>query len=95
MHDKVINVPVEEDSVINTLNLLPRTPEQAGLIEVTFKRKLEMKNSHIRGQLVNPDKLYKVLDNLKSAGNPPHVLWVIMKSGNPYNVKVFLTHISV
>ena len=70
MHDKVINVPVEEGSVINTLNQLPRTPEQAGLIEVTFKRKLEMKNSHIRGQLVNPDKLYKVLDNLKSAGNP-------------------------
>ena len=70
MHDKVINIPVEEDSVINTLNQLPRTPEQAGLIEVTFKRKLEMKNSHIRGQLVNPDKLYKVLDNLKSAGNP-------------------------
>ena len=50
MHDKVINIPVEEDSVINTLNQLPRTPEQAGLIEVTFKRKLEMKNSHIRGQ---------------------------------------------
>ena len=70
MHDKVINIPVEEDSVINTLNQLPRTPEQAGLIEVTFKRKLEMKNSHIRGQLVNPEKLYKVLDNLKSAGNP-------------------------
>ena len=70
MHDKVINIPVEEDSVINTLNQLPRTPDQAGLIEVTFKRKLEMKNSHIRGQLVNPEKLYKVLDNLKSAGNP-------------------------
>merc|ERR1712032_462521 len=25
----------------------------------------------------------------------PHVLWTNMKSGNPYNVKVFLTHISV
>ena len=24
-----------------------------------------------------------------------HVLWLNMKSGNPYNVKVFLTHISV
>ena len=70
MIDKVINVPVAGDSVTNTLNLLPRTMDEAGLIEVTFKRKLEYKTSHHRGQLVKPEKLYKVLDHLKASGNP-------------------------
>ena len=63
MHDKVVNIPVAPESVTNTLTMLPKTPEEAGLIEVTFKRKLEYKNSHIRGQLVDPKKLYKVLDH--------------------------------
>ena len=70
MIDKIINVPVAGDSVTNTLNLLPRTMDEAGLIEVTFKRKLEYKTSHHRGQLVNPKKLYKVLDHMKASGNP-------------------------
>ena len=70
MFDKVINVPVAGDSVTNTLNSLPRTMDEAGLIEVTFKRKMEYKTSHHRGQLVNPKKLYKVLDHLKASGNP-------------------------
>ena len=70
VHDKVINIPVAPESVTNTLTMLPKTPEEAGLIEVTFKRKLEYKNSHIRGQLVDPKKLYKVLDHLKANKNP-------------------------
>ena len=68
--DKVINIPVAPESVTNTLTMLPKTPNEAGLIEVTFKRKLEYKNSHIRGQLVDPKKLYKMLDHLKASGNP-------------------------
>ena len=70
LKDKVINIPVAPESVTNTLTMLPKTPDEAGLIEVTFKRKLEYKNSHIRGQLVDPKKLYKVLDHLKASGNP-------------------------
>ena len=70
LQDKVINIPVAPESVTNTLTMLPKTPDEAGLIEVTFKRKLEYKNSHIRGQLVDPRKLYKMLDHLKASGNP-------------------------
>ena len=70
LQDKVINIPVAPESVTNTLTMLPKTPDEAGLIEVTFKRKLEYKNSHIRGQLVDPKKLYKMLDHLKASGNP-------------------------
>ena len=61
---------MSNDAVMRTLDQLPRTPQEAGLIEVTFKRKLEMKNSHIRGQLINPNKLFKVLENLSAADNP-------------------------
>ena len=40
MKDKIINVPVPEESALNTINSLPRTPNEAGLIGVEVKRKL-------------------------------------------------------
>ena len=70
LNDRIINVPVHEDDVLNTVSMLPRTPDEAGLVEVDFKRKLEYKNSHIKGQLIKPEKLYKMLDHLKASGNP-------------------------
>ena len=47
---------------------LPRTPNEAGLIEVDLKRKIEYSNSHVR-QLINPDKCFKMLELLKKSGN--------------------------
>ena len=55
MKDKVINIPVQNDDVLNTMTQLPRTPNEAGLIEVDFKRKIEYENSH-KKQLGNPKK---------------------------------------
>jgi hypothetical protein len=46
LKDKVINIPVQNDDVLNTMTQLPRTPNEAGLIEVDFKRKIEYENSH-------------------------------------------------
>ena len=43
MTDEVINVPIHDEDVLNTVNLLPRTPKEARLIEVSLKRKLEYK----------------------------------------------------
>ena len=37
------------------------TPNEAGLIEVDLKRKVEYKNSHTR-QLINPKKCFKMLE---------------------------------
>ena len=37
LKDKVINVPVPEDSVLNTVKSLPRTPNEAGLFGVELK----------------------------------------------------------
>ena len=69
LKDKIINVPINDEDILNTVELLPRTPREAGLIGVTLKRKLEYKNSHKR-QLVNPEKIVRMLDKLKKAGNP-------------------------
>ena len=41
LKDKIINVPINDDSILNTVNMLPRTPTEAGLIEVDLKRKYE------------------------------------------------------
>jgi hypothetical protein len=37
----IIIFPIEENSIMNTLDQLPRTPQAAGLIEVALKRKTE------------------------------------------------------
>ena len=68
LKDKIINIPVNEDDIVNTITSLPRTPDEAGLIEVDLKRKVEYKNSHIK-QLINPMKCYRMLELLKSKGN--------------------------
>ena len=69
LKDRVINVPINEDSILNTLEQLPRTPQDAGLIGVALKRKKEYKNTH-KHQLVNPNKLFKMLEKLKKNKNP-------------------------
>ena len=68
LKDKIINVPVNDDDIINTMTRLPRTPNEAGLIEVDLKRKIEYSNSHVR-QLINPEKCFKMLELLKKSGN--------------------------
>ena len=70
LQDRLISVPIMDDDVLNTVSQLPRTPEEAGLVAVTFKRKMEYKTSHITEQLVNPRRIYKVLNSLVSRGNP-------------------------
>ena len=69
LKDKVVNVPINEDDIINTITRLPRTPNEAGLIEVDLKRKVEYQNSHIK-QLISPQKCYRMLELLKRSGNP-------------------------
>ena len=54
---------------MNTLEQLPRTPKDAGLIGVALKRKMEFKNIH-KHQLVNPEKIFKMLNKLKTDRNP-------------------------
>ena len=69
MKDKIVNVPIREDDIASTLQSLPRTPTEGGLVEVKLKRKLEYKNHH-RHEYVNPSKLFSAISYLKAAGNP-------------------------
>ena len=69
LKDRVINVPIKEDSILNTLERLPRTPQDAGLIGVALKRKKEYDKTH-KHQLVNTEKMYKMLEKLKKNKNP-------------------------
>ena len=60
-HDRLINVPVGPQDILNTVENLPRTPAEAGLIPivpVNLKRKLEYKNSHLT-QLIDTKKIFK------------------------------------
>ena len=49
-HDRLVNVPVGPQDVLNTIEKLPRTPAEAGIIPiipVNLKRKLEYKTTHL------------------------------------------------
>ena len=67
--DRIINIPVTNESINNTLSLLPRTPSSAGLIPITLKRRLEYKNSH-KSQLVDSDKMFRWIQKAKENNHP-------------------------
>ena len=69
--DHLINIPIGSEDVINTMQNLPRTPSDAGLLEVKLKRKLDYKNSHQQAY-IDPKKIYKALEFLKSQGHPEY-----------------------
>ena len=71
LKDRIINVPITDDSIMETLVQLPRTPAEAGLIGISLKRKIEMKNTHLK-KLINPNKVFRVLQKLKEKGSPHH-----------------------
>ena len=65
----MISVPVTSDTINNTIGHLPRIPSEARLIEVGLKRKQEYGRAH-RKELIDANKVLKVLDHLREAGNP-------------------------
>ena len=69
LKDRVINIPIEKENVINTIEKLPRLPLESGLVEVKLKRKLDYTNNHKR-EFVDPNKIFKALDHLKASGHP-------------------------
>ena len=66
---QMISVPVEPETVHNTIQQLPRLPREAGLIEVSLKRKIEYDRCH-RKEYIDPVKIYRALKNLKNSGHP-------------------------
>merc|ERR1712239_100984 len=68
LKDRLINVPINDEDIRNTIEKMPRTPNEAGLIGVALKRKKEYKNTH-KHQLIDPTKLFKMLTKLKESGD--------------------------
>ena len=58
--DKLINVPIPESVIQQTIDILPKLPTKAGLIPVKFKRKKSYKNVH-KEEVIDPNKVIKTL----------------------------------
>ena len=66
---KLVNVPINDEDVVNTMESLPRTPDEAQLICVELKRKLEYKNKH-KEAYISVSKVEAALDTLYDLGHP-------------------------
>ena len=67
IHDRIVNVPVHEDDIVDTMKSLPRSPHDAGIIPVQLKRKKEYKNTH-KEEYISVPKIKAALKTLKSLG---------------------------
>ena len=68
MKDRTVNIPIFESDVLRTVESLPRTPTEAGIIPINLKRKLIYKQTH-KTQYVSVEKILKALKTLKKLGN--------------------------
>ena len=66
--DRTICVPIDDNTINDTLTQLPRTPLGAGLVPIKLKRKLEYKNPHLQ-EYINVGKIFCALESLKQAGH--------------------------
>ena len=69
MKDRTVNIPIFESDVLRTVESLPRTPTEAGIIPINLKRRLKYKQTH-KTQYVSVEKILKALTTLKAVGNP-------------------------
>ena len=63
--DKIVNVPIFEQDILNTIESFPRTFDEAGIIKVQLKRQISFKNSHLE-RFVSTIKIGKALMTLKN-----------------------------
>jgi hypothetical protein len=66
--DHIVNIPIFDKDIINTIETFPRTLDEAGIVPVQLKRKMEYKNTHLE-QYVSIKKIFKALKTLKLLGN--------------------------
>ena len=64
INDRVINVPIDDDDIIKTVNSLPRTELNNGMVTVGLKRDKEMKNCH-KIERIRPSQVKDALLYLK------------------------------
>ena len=67
--NRVINVPLHDSDIQKTISMLPRTPDEAQIVDVKLKRKLDMKNSHSHAY-IRQSKPLEAVKKLQALGNP-------------------------
>ncbi len=70
--DKVVNVPIDDEDLLQTINRLqsfPRNPDDSGLIPVQLKRKLKYK-SRVLEKYISIPKLIEAIRKLQQLGHP-------------------------
>ena len=67
--EKIVCVPIELEDIYKTESQLPRHPQNAKIIAVQLKRKIELKTSHLE-EHIRPKMVVEALKTLKKCGNP-------------------------
>jgi hypothetical protein len=64
MNDIVVNVPIDNEDIIQSVNALPRNSSNNGLVWCQLKRLLELKSAY-KSEMVRPEKIIEALLWLK------------------------------
>ena len=64
INDHVINVPIDDDDIIKTVNRLPRTEKNHGMVTVGLKRDMGLKKFH-KLEMISPNRISDALVYLK------------------------------
>ena len=64
INDHVINVPIDDDDIIKTVNRLPRTEKNHGMVNVGLKRDMGIKKFH-KLEMISPNRISDALVYLK------------------------------
>ncbi len=68
-HDRIISVPLDSEDVTETVSKLPRHPDEAKIVAVKLKRKMELKSVHLQ-EYIRPKVVVDAVEKVKSIGNP-------------------------
>ena len=82
---KVVNVPLHDKDVEDTLNILPRPLNEAEIVEIQLKKKLEMKAIY-SNKYIRADVPRKAVKKLKELGNP-HYMNVRLREESEMNAE--------
>ena len=85
---KCVCIPIGEEDIQNTLSMLPRTPNQAGLVPVKLKRMQKWKHVHLQ-EYIDVEKLLKALKLLRDLGHP-HYQFQFEKSIQGYKQRCLI-----
>ena len=66
--DRVINVPLSDEDITKVVTSLPRPPDEAGIIAVRLKRKMNLRQAHLE-EFIRPHYVLRALRKLKELGN--------------------------